>query len=91
MVQIVTDRTSKSYRVIVVGHERNGDLVAELYDSSKGVWTTANLAGLGLISASQFSWRRAFRHAGFQLTRNGPCAYDCADGRLLEFELVEQL
>lgn len=72
--------------MIVVANSKNGDLVAKLYHSSTGIWTNANL-GSDLVSGYQFRWLRSM-DPGFYWTRNGPCAYDCAGGRLLGFNLV---
>lgn len=82
MVQLVTDSATKSYKVIVVGYDKKGGLVAEHFQSHTGFWTRTTLSG-DVVFGYQYRWRRCSGLQGLEGTRIAPCAYDCAERQLL--------
>lgn len=93
MLQLVMDRNTKFYKVIVVVNDiNNGNLTAELFHSETGVWTSANLANSSLFFGYQHMWEgyedRDFEYVA---TAFSPCIYDCAEGEFLELQVAENL
>lgn len=93
MLQLVMDRSTKFYKVIVVVTDiNNGNLTAELFHSETGVWTSANLADSSLFFGYQHIWvgyeDRDFEYIA---TAFSPCIYDCAEGEFLELQVAENL
>ena len=95
MVQLVMDRDTRCYKVIVVGEKkrragRSGDVVAKIYSSETGAWSSKFEGVLDLIFGHQYSWDHDLHGGGFaednflEENRLGPCAYDCSGRQLLE-------
>lgn len=83
MVQIKVDRQTKGFKVLVVGDWRGVEGVtmqrAQLYDSQTERWIRAE--GLpDLFLGFKYDWGD-FDGSG---RREGPCAFDCAEGRLIK-------
>lgn len=93
MLQLVMDRNTKFYKVIVVVNDiNNGNLTAELFHSETGVWTSANLADSTLFFGYQHIWE-GYEDRDFEYTATAfsPCIYDCAEGEFLELQVTENL
>lgn len=92
MVQLVMDRDTGCYKVIVVGEKKQpdagvsgGGVVAKLYSSETGVWTSKFKTTVpDLIFGYQYCWDGMRRNQRFlEEHRLGPCAYDSAQRQLL--------
>lgn len=91
MLQLVMDRNTKFYKVIVVVDDiNNGNLTAELFHSETGVWTSANLPEPRLFFGYQHIWEGyEDRDSEYVPTALSPCVYDCAEREFLELQVAE--
>ncbi|KAG0619438.1 hypothetical protein M758_4G140000, partial [Ceratodon purpureus] len=81
MLHLVMDRVSKCYQVLIVSTDPNGGgLVAEVFHSNTGAWTSANLAEKRYFPGFRDLFLREF----ITDYHGRPCVYDCAKGYHLE-------
>jgi hypothetical protein len=89
MLQLVMDRISKCYRVLIVSKGRNGGPVAEVFYSSTGAWTTTDLSNLKYFSGYRYLWLDTY--IGYYTNAMAPCVYDCAESHFLDILAVGDL
>ncbi|KAG0615969.1 hypothetical protein M758_5G080100 [Ceratodon purpureus] len=82
MMQLVMNQKEKSYRVLLVGRSNKNASVtrtrAFFFDSSTGVWSKVSKKSSERFIGIQYEFDRGV------LTGDGPCAYDCATGQLID-------
>ena len=86
MVQLVMDRDSKCYKVLVVGpkEDRGGDAVARIFSSETGKWSKPNIFS-DLIFGYYYSWKNGPGAGMVTGEKVGPRAFDCANSTFLRF------
>lgn len=83
MLQIIVDRRTCQYKVIVVGFVNHAQMpVIELYDSEVQQRTELK-PSLGRIFGHAHHWN--FNGGLWKAQDMGPCAYDCQEGRDYDF------
>jgi hypothetical protein len=87
MVQLIMDRETKCYKVVLVGkkNRRTGTVLAKVYSSATGRWSTPDPVPEQLVFGYHFRWRpNRDDHDQLLADRVGPCAYACHEAELLK-------
>jgi hypothetical protein len=87
MVQLIMDRETKCYKVVLVGKKNRstGTVLAKVYSSATGRWSNPDTIPEHLVFGYHFRWRPC-RNLDDQLLadRVGPCAYACHEAEFLK-------
>jgi hypothetical protein len=85
MVQLIMDRETKCYKVVLVGkkNRRTGTVLAKVYSSATGRWSNPDPVPEQLIFGYHFRWT-ADEDDQLAAERVGPCAYACHEAEFLK-------
>ena len=85
MVQLIMDRETKCYKVVLVGkkNRRTGTVSAKVYSSATGRWSNPDPVPEQLIFGYHFRWTPD-EDDQLAAERVGPCAYACHEAEFLK-------